>query len=287
MSLPVAERGAKEHLRTLWESASFDFAVACRRHGRNDAFWALCYWTTLSGLPLPDEKQRRRLVREANRATGGVNQVGERERYTNYEAQATIEQVARYGRAEGVKPMLRARRHWAATSRSRYATTPARRLLNAICDLASACGRIEEIRASHRQLAERAGLHPTEVASLLYSLQAAGQVFRLGFTPCYQGRPRGTTRLSLKPPEPTDQRIDEAERPAWDALQARWSWSTPLARGTITQQRYRWLTRPWPRQAASVPYVYGSLPTSSTSYASAFYDVSQASIETVSSRGSP
>lgn len=273
MSLPVAERGDKVHLRYLWESGSFDFANACRCHGRNDAFWALCYWTILSGLVLPDEKERKCLVREANRATGGLNTEGERERYTNYEAQQTIEQVANYPNfSSGLKPLVRARRKWAASSRSKYATPHARRLLEVICELATNCARGEEIRASHRQLAARAGLHPTQVAGLLYSLQAAGQVFRLGFTPAYGGHGRGTTRLSLKPPRPA-QMIDEAEPPTWDAAQARWVWSTPLAKGSISPSRWRWLARRKPSAAADVPYVYGSLPREENTSSRAFNEL--------------
>lgn len=236
---------------------------------------------------MPGERERNRLVREANRATGGLNQSGERERYTRYEAQQTIEQVGRYPRlSKGLRPLLRTRRHWASNSRSKYATPSARRLLEAICDLASTCARGEEIRASHRQLAGMAGLHPTEVSSLLYSLEAAEQVFRLGFTPCYQGRARGTTRLSLKPPRPI-QNVDEAEKPHWDFRKARWTWDSPLAKGTISQSRWRWLARRGPSAAASVPYVHGFSTTSTSlaseaSIASAFRDHMVAT-----SRGSP
>lgn len=287
MSLAVAERGEKDYLRPLWEASSFDFELACRVHGRNDAFWVLCYRLHRDGDDLPTKAETKKLVRAANRATGGLNQQGERERYTRYEAEQTIAQVSRYPRrSHGLLPMLRARRHWASTSRSRCATPAARRLLEAICDVAAACGRIEEIRASHRQLAAQAGLHPTEVASLLHSLQAAGQVFRLGFTPCYQGRARGTTRLSLKPPEPP-QNVDEVERPTWDPRQARWTWSTPLAKGTISQSRWRWLTSREAREAAYVPYVK-ELPTpSSQGYTSTLKDAFQAEVERISSRGSP
>jgi hypothetical protein len=283
VSLPVAARGEKDYLRGAWLSASFDFELACRTYGRNDAFWVLCYRLLLDGEALPTERELRKLVTTANRATGGLNRQGERERYTRYEAQATVEQVSSYAFSTGLKPMLRARRRWASGSRSRCATPPARRLLGAICDLAAACGRVEEIRASHRQLAERADLHPGEVSSLLYALQDAGQVFRLGFTPCYQGRPRGTTRLSLKPPRPA-QNVDELRPPRWDASRATWAWDSSLARGTISQSRLRWLTRRKPSAAADVPYVYAS---PSRTCASAFQDVSQVSVETLSSRGSP
>jgi hypothetical protein len=284
LSLPTAARGEKDYLRPLWESSSFDFELACRMHGRNDAFWVLCYRAHRDGEDLPDEKQVKKLVRIANRATGGLDQQGERERYTRYEAEQTIEQVKRYPRfSHGLRPLLRARRHWASTSRSKYAHPPTRRLLEAICDIAEKCCRGEEIRASHRQLAAMAGLHPTEVASLLYSLQAAGQVFRLGFTPCYQGRARGTTRLSLKPPRPFPNQ-DEQEPPRWDPRQAKWTWSTPLAKGTMSQSRWRWLARRQSSKATNVPYVYGS---STTGYGKTSTTTSQTSNECLSSRGSP
>jgi hypothetical protein len=285
LSLPAAARGEKAHLRPLWESSSFDFELACRTHGRNDAFWVLCYRAWREGEELPGEAEIKKIVRTANRATAGLNQQGERERYTRYEAEQTIDQVKRY-RSCGLLPMLRARRQWAASSRSKYATPTARRLLNAICDIAEACCRVEEIRTPHRQLAEMADLHPTEVASLLYSLQSAGQVFRLGFTPCYQGRPRGTTRVSLKPPEP-GRNIDERERPAWNPRLAKWSWGSPLAKGKTSYKRWRWLARQQPSAAARVPYVYRSSTSSSESCISAFKEHPQIEVECVSSRGSP
>jgi len=284
LSLPVAERGAKAHLRPLWEARSFDFEGTCRQQGRNDSFWVLCIRRRLDGEPLPDEKERRALVRAANRATGGLNTAGERERYTSHEAQATIDQVSSYSSySHGLNPIVDARRRWASTSRSRYATPPARRLLEAICDLALDCWRFDEIRASHRQLAQAAGLHHTQVGSLLHSLQAAGQVFRIGFTPCYQGQPRGTTRLSLRPPEPA-QNVDEQKRPRWDSRKAQWTWDTPLEKGKISQKCWCWLAR---REAERSRERALCIRLSTTGYASAFARPSQDSVKALSSRGSP
>jgi hypothetical protein len=287
LSLPIAERGAKAHLRKLWEATSFDLENSCRRNGRNDSFWILCVRRQLDGEQLPDEKERLALVRAANRATGGLNVAGERERYTSYEAQATIDQVASYSKySHGLRPLVASRRRWAATSRSRYATPPARRLLEAICDVASACWRVEEIRASHRQLARAADVHPTEVASLLRSLQAAGQVFRLGFTSCYKGRPRGTTRLSLKPPRPA-QNLDELHPPTWDPRKAQWTWSTPLEKGTISQKRWRWRARREAERSRERALCIRLSKNTAEIVDSTFSTSSQTATEALSSRGSP
>ena len=273
-----------EHLSSLWQAKDYDFELACRMHGRNNAFWVLCYRLHLDGEQLPDEAEARKLIRRANRATGGLDQCGERSRFTLYEAKATIEQVACY-RSRGLRSLIERRRAWIKTSRSKKATPYARRLLEAICRVAERAGRSEEFTASHRQLAAMADLHPTQVASLLYSLQDAGQVFRLGFTPARNGQPRGTTRLSLKPPRPI-QMLDEAEPPRWDPRKTQWTWSSPLAKGTISNKRWCWLTRraQRAREAAYVPNVNTTLSNTSRG-------TSQGLLETMntssSGRGSP
>lgn len=246
MSLPVAARGEKEYLSAAWSARDFDFELGCRVYGRNDAFWVLCYRAHLDGDPLPDEKLARKFVRAANRATGGLNQSGERERYTLYEANATIEQVRRY-RGAGLKTLVAKRRS------ARKITPGASRLLDAACSVAEKSKR-STFACSHRRLAAMAGVHPCQVSGYLYELERKEQIFRRGFTPAVPGRKRGTTILSLKPPRPM-QRIDELEPPTWDARKAQWSWSTPLARGTTTYSRWRWLARRQSSAAASVPNV--------------------------------
>lgn len=271
MSLQVAQRGDKSHQRHLWESKTFDYEQTCRVYGRNDSLHALQERFHVRGIPLSTEDEAKKLVRIANRATGGLNQDGEKERYTLKEAMATIEQVSNrcvYG--VGVYPLIERRRHWAKTSRSKYATDQTRNVLNKICDVAFACHRGEMIILSHRRLAKMAGLHPTQISGILYKLEAAGQVFRQGFTAPYKGRERGTTRLSLKPPMP-EPREDEKERPTWNPMTAAWEWSSSLAKGLYTKARWRWLTR---RKAMSDAYMPNVDTSSSfetkTSTASAF-----------------
>jgi hypothetical protein len=232
--------------------------------------FARFYGMNLDGKDMPDKRERNLVVRAANKATEGFNTAGEEERYTRYEAQMTIDQINRYGLSKGLRPVLKIRRKWVADSRSKRATPPARRLLAAVCDIAEACARVREIRASHRQLARMAGLHKDEVAPLLHSLYAAKQLFFLGFTPCHNGQPRGTSRFSLTCPRPA-QMVDEREPPTWDALLVDWVWSSSLAKGSISQARLRWLTRREPNSAASLPYVYGSKSNEGISPPNTFY----------------
>lgn len=252
MSLPTASRGEKDYLRGEWSRAEFDLERACRTYGRNDAFWVLCYRRHLDGEPLPDQRERNRLVRDANRATGGLDQLGERERYTRHEAQATIDQVSRY-RGRGLNPLLARRRRWARGSRSRRAIEPTKRLLEAICDVARQSG-CATFACSHRRLAAMTGVDRSRVAYLLGELERAGQVFRRGFTPARDGWSRGTTILSLKPPRPA-QRVDEQGNSTWNCKEARWTWPTPLARGTITPYQFRRALA----RGGSVPNVLRSL----------------------------
>jgi hypothetical protein len=247
LSLPIAARGEKEYLSAAWEADSFDFERACRAFGRNDSFWVLCYRAHLAGEPMPDERETRKIVRAANRATGGLNQQGERERYTLYEARATIDQV-RYYQGCGLRPLIARRRV------ARRISPQARRLLETVCGLFEASRRTT-LYASHRKLGEMADLPPCRVAAFLNELERNKLVFRRGFTPAAPGRSRGTTILSLRPPRPM-QNIDEAEPPTWNPLEARWTWSTPLAKGTMSYRRWCWLARRQSSKAANVPYVY-------------------------------
>lgn len=255
MSLPVAARGEKAYLRDAWSASDFDFEHACRAFGRNDAFWVLCYRRHLDGEPLPDEKERNRLVRDANRATGGLDRHGERERYTRHEAQATVEQVELY-QGGGTRPLLARRRAY------RGKLSPAaRRLLVALCDVALVSRR-DVFCHSHRSLAAMIDVDRSRIAALLRELEDAKQVFRRGFTKARDGQSSGTSRFTLYPPRPI-QNIDEREPPIYDALRARWVWSSPLAKGSISYKRWRWLAMGAQRAsaAASVPNVSLGLST--------------------------
>lgn len=274
MSLSVAVRGDKDHLRPLW-SGEFDFERACRDHGRNDAFWVLCYRRHLAGLDLPDARERRRLCKAANRATGYRNASGESERYTAYEARATVEQVSGYA-SGGLGPMVDRLRHWADSSRARSATPPARRLARALADVAERSGRYE-FSASTRRLGEMAGMSHVSVSAHMHVLVAAGLVVRKGYCAPWGKHERGTSRFSIMPVRP-EQRIDEEEPPRYDKLRARWSWRRPELRGTTT--RWAWLKA----YGESVPNV--KVPTISTTNPCS-KEFLQVAIEHGSSRGSP
>ena len=247
VSLPAARRGEKDYLRGAWSAPDFDFEATCRSHGRNDAFWVLCYRRHLDGEPLPDQRERNRLVRAANQATGGRDQLGELERYTRYEAQQTREQVARDG-GRGTRRLIARRRA------CRRVSPAARRVLAALCDVAEAT-RQDVFACSHRRLAEAAGVDRSRVAGLLRELEDHKQVFRRGFAKA-KGHPIGTSCFTLYPPRPA-QNIDELEPPRYDVCKDRWTWSSPLAKGSLSQRRWRWLASRAQRAsaAANVPTV--------------------------------
>lgn len=225
-------------------SPHLDFGLACRLHGRNDAFWALCYRRHLEGRPI-DEREMRELVRAANRATGGLAHDGARERYTRYEATQTMEQVSGYP-SLGLLPMVERCRHWAGWSRSHDATPPVRRLLEALCLVAESSGR-HEFAASHRRLGAMAGISACSVAAHLRPLERHGLVRRTGFSKPLPGRTKGTSRFSIMPARP-EQMIDEASSPRYDAERAKWTWDDPRERGSLSAWRYR-------RMRGSVPTV--------------------------------
>jgi hypothetical protein len=271
LTLPVNERGAMESCRALWEDRVFDFEDACRRHGRNNAFWILCYRRRLDGIELPGGPELRRLTKIANRATAGRNTDGELERYTRHEAQATVDQVSSYPCA-GLRPMAERLRRWAKESRSRRASATARAIAVAMADIAEQAGR-HDFTASTRQIAAMAGTSAVQVSRYMHVLVDAGLVTRKGYC-----RPRGyamgTSKFSIHPRRPV-QRIDEAERPRYDALRARWTWRKPSLRGQITS--WQWL--------------HGSVPNVTTSSSSTrkglLVDAFRASTELHPSRGSP
>src|SRR4051812_10548202 len=257
--------------RSLWESRTFDFEGACREHGRNNAFWILCYRRQLAGIDLPDAAELRRLTRIAHRATGGRDTAGELERYTRHEAQATVDQVERYPSA-GLRPMTERLRRWARESRSRQATHPARRIALAVADIAEKAGR-HDFTASTRQIAEIAKTSPVQVSRYMHVLVDAGLVTRMGYCRS-RNYARGTSKFSIHPKRPA-QRIDEVEPPRYDKLRARWTWRKASLRGEIT---------PWQLLRGSVPNVTrDSSSTRNRAIASAF-DTSRAPC---SSRGSP
>lgn len=246
MSLHVAERGEKDYLRRAWQGARFDLELACRTYGRNDAFWVLCYRRALAGEALPSGRELRDLVRSANTATGGLDSCGRPDRYTLYEARATVEQVSGYARAVGLHPLVLRGRRWSEQSRSRRATPPVRRLMAALCDVAERSGSYE-FACSHRRLAEMAGVSACSVAQLLWPLVDAGMVRRVGFNRPLPGRAKGTSRFSLMPSRP-EQRVDEERPPRFDYQRCRWVWDRPEDRGRTT----RWA---FARSVASVPTV--------------------------------
>lgn len=254
MSLHVAERGEKDYLRRAWQGARFDLELACRTYGRNDAFWVLCYRRALAGEALPSGRELRDLVRSANTATGGLDSCGRPDRYTLYEARATVEQVSGYARAVGLHPLVLRGRRWSEQSRSRRATPPVRRLMAALCDVAERSGSYE-FACSHRRLAEMAGVSACSVAQLLWPLVDAGLVRRVGFNRPLPGRARGTSRFSLMPSRP-EQRIDEERPPRFDYARCRWTWDRPEDRGKTT----RWV---FARISGSVPTVGPTTITSS------------------------
>lgn len=226
MSLYIAKRGEKAYLREAWSAKEFDFGAACRRWGRNDAVWLLCYRLHLAGIDLPDDRQARRIVRDANRATGGLDSTGRRDRYTLYEARKTIEQVARY-EGRGLAPLL---------ARPDGRTDLERRLLRAIRSVARSCSR-HTFTASYRQLSRMSGVPLIKIASVAASLEQRRLAWRVGESPRMPGRARGTTIWSIRPPRPR-QRIDESSPPTYDAVRCRWTWATPSDRGRITAWAY-------------------------------------------------
>jgi hypothetical protein len=257
--------------RSFWECRVFDFEDACREVGRNNAFWILCYRRHLSGIDLPNETELRRLTRIAHLATGGRDTAGELERYTRYEARATVEQVKRYPCA-GLRPMAERLRRWARESRSRRASDTARRIAVAMADIAEQAGR-HDFTASTRQIAAMAKTSPVQVSRYMHVLVDAGLVTRKGYCRS-RDYARGTSKFSIHPRRPT-QRIDEVEPPRYDKLRARWTWREPGLRGKITL---------WQLLHGNVPNVTrASSPTRDRAIASAF-DTSRTPS---SSRGSP
>jgi DNA-binding transcriptional ArsR family regulator len=265
-----------DEFRSLWEAREFDFAAACREIGRNNAFWVLCYRRHLDGVDLPRKTELNRLVRVAQQATAGLDTDGREERFTRYEARATVDQVSSYPSA-GLRPMAARLRHWARTTRSRRATHPVRRLALAMADLSERAGR-HDFTASTRQLAELAQMSHVAVSRHMHVLVDAGLVTRRGYCKS-RVYDRGTSKFTIAPQRPA-QRLDEVEAPRYDKLRARWTWRRPELRGTLTQWAFS-------RGAASVPNVT-TLPTSSSSStsiptASAF----STGMQTLDSRGSP
>lgn len=227
MSLYVADRGEKGYLREAWSARDFDFDQACRRWGRNDAFWVLCYRRHLSGAQVPCGAELNALVRRANVATGGRSRDGVEQRYTRHEARETSRQVSGYP-SLGLLPLLSRR----AGRRTRRETS----VLEALRSVASACARIE-FTASHRQLARMSGEPLACVGEVTRRLEKARMIWKVGETDPLPGREHGTTIWSLAPPRPS-QRIDEKTPPTYDAKKMRWVWSVASDRGVVTRWMY-------------------------------------------------
>lgn len=263
--------------------SEFDFDEACRDEGRNETGWVSAFRSHLSYRPLPEtEYEQREIVRRANKATGGLNQAGERERYTLYELQQTIEQVKRYAPEScGVRALTENRRRWARKTRKPVPEL-SKQLLEAICDVADRRSRWK-FYISYRDMAKMIGADWRVIRYLLDQLIAAKQVFYEGQTKPFGKRKSGTTILSLRPPEPA-QNFDEIKRPVFDYKAAKWKWNTPLEKGNLNTFMCRKLARQGlaVALAANVPYVFAlalrgeRIPTPSGERASAF-----------SSRGSP
>jgi hypothetical protein len=227
LSLYVADRGEKAYLREAWSGREFDLASACRRWGRNDAVWVLCYRRWLAGEDLPSGAELRAIVRAAGRATGGIDASGRRRSYTLYEARATVEQVSCYD-SHGLAPLL---------VRGRGKTVLEQALLDALRSVARASAR-HTFTASYRQLSALSGVPLVRIAEVAARLQRRRLVWRTGETAPVDGHEHGTTIWSLRPPRPA-QRMDEVRPPAYDARRCRWVWSTPSDRGRITPWLFR------------------------------------------------
>jgi hypothetical protein len=227
LSLYVAERGEKAYLREAWSGREFDLGEACRRWGRNDAVWVLCYRRWLAGDDLPSGAELRAIVRTAGRATGGRDATGRMRPYTLYEASATVEQVSRYD-SHGLVPLL---------ARGRGKTALEQALLDALRSVARASAR-HTFTASYRQLSAASGVPLARISEVAARLQRRRLAWRTGETAPVAGHEHGTTIWSLRPPRPA-QRIDEVRPPVYDARRCRWIWSTPSDRGRITPWLFR------------------------------------------------
>lgn len=228
MSLPVAERGEKDHLRPLWEAEREpDLERACRDEGRNDAVWAWLYWRLREGHAKPVERDVRLIVSRANRATGCRNVAGELERYTRHECRETIEQVWSYRRAAGLGAMVR---------RGDGKTERERAVLKIMREIALMSGGYE-FAAAHRRVAAAAGVPLATLGGILGRLRSRRLIWRVGETRPRAGMARGTSIWSLRPPRPR-QRLDEARPPVYDAKTNRWTWAEPKDRGVLTSWRY-------------------------------------------------
>jgi hypothetical protein len=256
LSLPAAQRGDKGHLRYLWEDPNFDFDEACRREGRNNAVFARLHGDRLHAKPAPSEIEQREIVRRANRATGGLNLAGERERYTLYELKATLAQVESYRETGfGVMALIVNHRRWARGTR-RPLSPMAKKLFLLLCDEAQKRGKWR-FYLSHRTMASALGIDRNRICGLLNEIRDVGKKdLRDGETKPFGNNERGTTIISLRPAPPA-QAIDELERPTFDYVKAKWVWRTSLAKGKLPMARCRWLARQGlaTALAAGMPYV--------------------------------
>jgi hypothetical protein len=222
LSLYVAERGEKGYLREAWSAREFDLGRACRRWGRNDAFWVLCYRRHLAGSDLPSGAELNALVRRANVATGGRSRRGDPQPYTRYEARETVKQVSGYPSA-GLLPML---------ARGRGKTSAEQAILDAVRSVARASAR-HTFTASHRQLSAASGVPLARVGELLRRLERRRLVWLVGHTKALPGRSSGTSIWSVRPPRPA-QMVDEACPPVYDAKRCRWVWAKPSDKGVVS-----------------------------------------------------
>jgi hypothetical protein len=174
LSLPAAQRGDKGHLRYLWEDPNFDFDEACRREGRNNAVFARLHGDRLHAKPAPSEIEQREIVRRANRATGGLNLAGERERYTLYELKATLAQVESYRETGfGVMALIVNHRRWARGTR-RPLSPMAKKLFLLLCDEAQKRGKWR-FYLSHRTMASALGIDRNRICGLLNEIRDVGR----------------------------------------------------------------------------------------------------------------
>jgi hypothetical protein len=170
-------------------ASSFDFELACRTYGRNDAFWVLCYRAAPRRRGSADRARAAQARHDANRATGGLNRRASasatratRRRRPSSRSRATRSRPgcadAARAPALGVGEPL-AYAHPAGEKPARGDLRPGRSVLGAS-------------RRSGRRTAS-SPRRPAPGRGVLPALQppGRGQVFRLGFTPCYQGRAAG------------------------------------------------------------------------------------------------